>query len=214
MSKQLDSYSMLIVANYFKTIDDFKTVQMVCKKFKDTSAKFHYNPVPLDNSSRSLFPNLETLHVKKRNDIHFTDGRIFRQVIWYTVDYDEYLEHKKHGNICKRVEYTKQNRIEYGTHIPENVHILGEDCFGNCNQVEQVILPESLQTLKYGCFNGCKNLKSLDIPNSVTQIGTNCFVNCSSLTSISLPISVHKLDEHCFYGCDKLRKINSPDYNC
>ena len=212
--KQLDSYSLMIVANYFKTKEDFINVQLVCKKFKETSEKFHYNPIPLDKSSRKLFPNLETLHLYSKTSEQFSDGRIFRNVLLYTVDYNEFLKQKELGNICKNVEYTKMNRIQYGLEIPENVNILGERCFSHCQQVEEIKIPKNIQIVKHGCFDGCENLKSIDIPFTVTTIGNFCFTNCCSLTYLSLPMSVHKLDEFCFYGCDKLKTISSSNNVC
>ena len=55
----LDAYSGMIIGKYFNNSKDFKNLEQVNSKFKDTPEKYHYNPVALTKSNRKLFPRLD-----------------------------------------------------------------------------------------------------------------------------------------------------------
>ena len=52
--KKVDNYSILIVAKYLQTPQDYINLVCVCKNFKKTLKKFRYNPIPVHNTN--LFP--------------------------------------------------------------------------------------------------------------------------------------------------------------
>ncbi|KAL7712297.1 Leucine rich repeat containing protein BspA family protein [Entamoeba marina] len=90
-NKQLDSYSLLITSKYFKTPQDYINIICVNSKFKETTEKLRFNPIPIE--SLKLFPKIQTQYLYSENDVKI-DG-IDNYEIWYKVTYDQYLEFKK-----------------------------------------------------------------------------------------------------------------------
>ncbi|KAL7722007.1 Leucine rich repeat containing protein BspA family protein [Entamoeba marina] len=240
ITKQLDSYSMLIVSKYFSQPQDYINLICVNSKFKDTTEKLRYNPIPV--SSFKLFPKMQTQYLyydeeKRLNGVE-------HYAIKYVVDCDEYSVFKKEGIKCFHVSYTVEDRIQEGVTIPTYVNMLGNECFqlcemksitipnnitsiGNdcfyyCSKLEDVtlskrivesksvVIPSSIQLLGTSCFDSCLNLRTITIPNSVTEIGFGCFKNCTSLQSVDLPSSLVALETETFSMCSSLSKITFP----
>ncbi|KAL7721445.1 Leucine rich repeat containing protein BspA family protein [Entamoeba marina] len=205
-TKQLDSYSMLIVSKYLKTKEDFINSICVCNKFKKkkTTEKLRFNPIPI--TSLKLFPNIQTQYLYNNNDIKI-DG-IDNYEICYTVTYDQYLKFKEENIKYHNVVYTHDNRLDYGDNIPEGATIIGQSCFYDCLLLEIVNLPLSLTSLSDRCFCNCSSLKSITLPSSLLSLSDICFCNCSSLKSINLSSKLTSLGNNCFYGCSSLKLIN------
>ncbi|EDR22546.1 hypothetical protein EDI_090620 [Entamoeba dispar SAW760] len=177
---------IMIVSMYFNDINDFINLEMGVKRFQGNIERFHFNPIPLNEYSRKLFPNIETFHIYNEEDEIFDDGKIFKKVIWYTVNYSTYLKEKEQGNICKNIEYTEEDRKKYGNTIPSEVKSLGDYCFNNCDSLTSIDIPSSVSKIGADCFIGCTSLRSINIPSSVSFIGYGCFLGRSSLTSMNI----------------------------
>ena len=64
--KKVDNYSILIVAKYLQTPQDFINLVCVCKNFKKTLKKFRYNPIPVHNTK--LFPLMQTQFIYSKTE--------------------------------------------------------------------------------------------------------------------------------------------------
>ncbi|GAB1224938.1 hypothetical protein ENUP19_0228G0009 [Entamoeba nuttalli] len=207
---QLGYNEIKIVSKYFKDINDFINLEIGIKRFRGNMERFHFNPIPLNQYSRKLFPNIETFHIYNKEDEIFEDGKISKQIIWYKVDYSTYLQEKEEMNECKNIEYTIKDRKKYGNTIPIEVKSLGNCCFKWCDDIQEINIPTGVSKIGYECFYECKSLKSIDIPTSVSKMGDECFYKCSSLASIEIPSRVSKMGDYCFYGCSSLISIEIP----
>ncbi|KAL7714420.1 Leucine rich repeat containing protein BspA family protein [Entamoeba marina] len=207
-SKQLDSYSLLICSKYFETSNDFINIMCVCKKFKETTEKLRFNPIPI--KSLKLFPQIQTQYLYSKDDTKI-EG-IDNYEIWYKINYDEYLNNEKNDMKYHQIIYTKKNRLNYGDSIPEKVTILGEKCFGaiNASIIKDITIPFSIHSLNYKCFYFCTKLTSIDLPSSLTSLSDKCFSNCVSLKCINLSSLIQSLGCGCFNNCTQLTSINIP----
>ncbi|GAT94704.1 leucine rich repeat protein bspa family [Entamoeba histolytica] len=140
--------------------------------------RFHFNPISLNQYSRKLFPNIETFHIYKEEDEIFKDGKIFKQIIWYDVSYSRYLEEKEEMNEYKNIEYTQEDREEYGNTIPNEVTSLGNKSFAYCSSLISINIPTNVSKIGNWCFYDCKSLTSINIPSSITSSGIGCFYGC------------------------------------
>ncbi|EDS88705.1 leucine rich repeat protein bspa family [Entamoeba histolytica] len=166
---------IMIVSKYFEDINDFINLEMGVKRFQGNMERFHFNPIPLNQYSRKLFPNIETFHIYNKEDKIFKDGRIIKYVIWYKVSYSRYLEEKKAMIECKNIEYTRKYRNIFGNTIQKEVNSHGNYCFYGCNDIQESEIPTSVSKIGYGCFSGCSSLKTINIPSSFTSFGICCF---------------------------------------
>ncbi|EDR25473.1 hypothetical protein EDI_001190 [Entamoeba dispar SAW760] len=85
---------IMITSMYFNDINDFINLEIGIKRFQGNIERFHFNPIPLNEYSRKLFTNIETFHIYNKYDEIFNNGRIFKKVIWYKVDYSTHLKEK------------------------------------------------------------------------------------------------------------------------
>ncbi|KAL7720412.1 Leucine rich repeat protein [Entamoeba marina] len=205
--KKLDSYSALICSKYFESSQDFINIICVNSKFKETTEKLRFNPIPI--ASTKLFPKIQTQHLYSKQD-EIVKG-IKRREIWYCVNYDKYLNYKtNHKNVkCHNVVYTRNNRQQFGIIIPINVTLLDDECFQLCS-ITSINLPSTISSLSDYCFYYCESLELIDLPTCLTSIGEKCFMNCSSLKAINLQSPLQKLSNCCFYNCTSLTSINLP----
>ncbi|GAT99586.1 hypothetical protein CL6EHI_102700 [Entamoeba histolytica] len=168
---QLGYNEIMIVSKYFEDINDFINLEMGVKRFQGNMERFHFNPIPLNQYSRKLFPNIETFHIYNEEDKIFKEGRIFKYVIWYDVSYSKYLEEKEEMNEYKNIEYTKYDRKKYGNTIPIEVNSLGINCFYECTSLQTINIPTSVIEIGDWCFYKCSSLISINIPSSITSFG-------------------------------------------
>ena len=89
---------------------------------------------------------------------------------------------------------------------------IGEGCFKNCVQLNNINLPSTLTELNSNLFEGCSSLKSINIPQSVTTIKNNVFT-FSGLNAIHIPKNVENIDINAFNRCDDLQFITIDERN-
>ena len=79
--------------------------------------------------------------------------------------------------------------------IPENIEIIGEKAFRNCDGLTAVD------------FSGCSGLKRIEASD---HYAGGAFSSCDSLESIDLSpcIKLERIGASAFYRCDKLRSVN------
>ncbi|KAL7718589.1 Leucine rich repeat protein bspa family [Entamoeba marina] len=212
--KKLDSYSVLICSKYLKSKQDFINLVCVNSKFKETTEKLRFNPIPI--KSLKLFPKIQTQYLYNNWDKKIKG--IDKYEIWHEIVYDRYLQFKKENIVkCHYLEYTYENRMKYGDNIPAEVNIFGNFCFGgeyemnqNPSTIKEITIPSTIKSLGVACFNSCISLQSIILPSSLTSIDIGCFESCSSLTSIIIPLLLKSLSARCFSGCYQLKSINLP----
>ena len=95
--------------------------------------------------------------------------------------------------------------------IPDSVTSIGEGAFRNCKSLTSITIPCSVTSIGYKAFCFCENLTNITIPDSVTSIGDDAFYYCASLTSITIPNGVTSIGDYTFYGCTSLTSITIPD---
>ncbi|KAL7712951.1 hypothetical protein QTN25_009432 [Entamoeba marina] len=209
-TKRLDSYSMLIVSKYLSTKRDYINIICVCKKFKETTEKLRFNPIPI--TSLKLFPKIQTQYLYSPKD-KMIDGVMLYE-IRYEIDFKKYLQFKKRKIKCRRVKYTETNREEYkknyGNSIPDGVTSLGDKCY-EMSDIKNLTIPNNVTSIGNYCFDWCSDLESITLPTSLTTIPSFCFYYCESLTSINIPQSIKTIGEYCFQYCTSLQTIIIPN---
>ena len=68
-------------------------------------------------------------------------------------------------------------------HIPDDIEVIGEGAFMNCENLNRVSLPKSIQTIGKKAFYGCMELRYVDCPGYV-KVEEAAFVNCPKLKTI------------------------------
>ncbi|KAL7720451.1 hypothetical protein QTN25_002219 [Entamoeba marina] len=121
--------------NKFPT-QDYINIICVNSKFKETTEKLRFNPIPIN--SLKLFPKIQTQYLYDESDIKI-DG-IDNYEVWYVVDYSKYLKFKENNVKFHFIVFTENNRNKYGKIIPKVVNILGDNClheqhFGNSERI-------------------------------------------------------------------------------
>ncbi|GAB1220430.1 hypothetical protein ENUP19_0053G0028 [Entamoeba nuttalli] len=181
---QLGYNEIIIVSKYFEDIKDFINLEIGVKRFQGNMERFHFNPIPLNQSSRKLFPNIETFHIYNKEDEIFKDGRIFKYVIWYKVKVNSLEDFCFYG--CNDIQ-----SIE----IPTSVSKIGDYCFICCSSLTSINIPTSVIEIGYGCFNECISLTSINIPSSITSFGKGCFYHCRCEEKLK---KNKKIPKYCF----------------
>lgn len=91
--------------------------------------------------------------------------------------------------------------------ISEGITNVSNNCFNECNFIEDVSLPSTLQYIDDESFCQCESLDSIFIPDGVTFIGGVAFAYCSSLTTVVIPKSVTIIDKGAFSECSNLKEV-------
>ncbi|KAL7712156.1 hypothetical protein QTN25_010227 [Entamoeba marina] len=202
-SKKLDSYSMLIVSKYLLSIQDFINIICVNSKFKETTEKLRYNPIPI--TSLKLFPKIQTQYLYGENDEKIQG--IDNYELWYKVTYNQYLKLKENSIKCHHVIYKKENILQHGNKIPDCVDSLDKMTF-SYNKIEFVQISNRITSVGDYCFDSCRGLKTIELCNGIKIIGNSCFSCCWSLTSIFIPQSIQSIGMGCCSFCKGIKTIN------
>ncbi|KAL7716061.1 hypothetical protein QTN25_006386 [Entamoeba marina] len=202
----VDSYSMLIVSKYFHLPFDYINVICVCKKFKETTEKLRFNPIPI--KSLKLFPKIQTQYLYNKNDMKIKG--IGNYEIWYEIDYGQYLKIKDDNTSFHHIIYTSHNRYNYGVTIPYNVKTTGAECF-ECRSFRDFAIPNQITSIQSGCFSNCSQLRNITLPTSLLSIPSDCFIHCSLLTSVHIPSTIQSIGNSCFWYCQSLKTISIPN---
>ena len=91
--------------------------------------------------------------------------------------------------------------------IPENVNIIGEHAFCECEEIEEIYIPNSVTTIKKYAFRCCYSLLKINLPHSITTIESEAFLCCDSIRHILIPNSVSHIGDAVFKGCTSLEEI-------
>ena len=87
--------------------------------------------------------------------------------------------------------------------------------FASASNLKEVELPGTVKTINYGAFGECYNLEKVILNEGLIKIDTSVFSRCTSLTEIVIPSTVEVVSEISFLGCDNLEKIkfsgNAPE---
>lgn len=101
------------------------------------------------------------------------------------------------------VKYTgSEKEVE----IPDNVIVIGESAFADCDSIESIFVPGSVEKIEDYAFYGCRNLVNVDMEEGVTSIGYAAFYK-TNLESVDLPFSMSYLGEYSFSQCSNLTDI-------
>lgn len=99
--------------------------------------------------------------------------------------------------------------------IPEGIEHVGQNCFDNAEDLEEVILPSSLKNLGYYMFGSCDKLKSVYIPmeSDLQTIESFVFTDCPSLETFYIPTSVSEIQEGPWRNCKSLEELEIANNN-
>lgn len=85
--------------------------------------------------------------------------------------------------------------------------VVGDNMFGECDQLEKIVLPAGTKRIGRVAFYRCYKLDGITIPDSVESIGENCFFTDSALSSINIPKGVKEIGLSPLAGCVSLKTI-------
>lgn len=101
--------------------------------------------------------------------------------------------------IIKRMAFANNNRG--GTSIkavrlPDTVHTIGENAFGNCSDLELFLPGSGLRVIQEGTFLGCENLNQFDIPEGIQIIEFGGIPNNNKWDNVYYPSSITYLEAY------------------
>lgn len=119
-----------------------------------------------------------------------------------------FIYNDKSKNILKSYIPNKDSIVT----IPDNVKIIGDKAFSNCEKLAIVNIPSSVTNIGNGAFAWCEKLSSIVFQGSgLTSIGDEAFKGCIELTTLKMPNSVTNIGYAAFEDCKKLHSITIPD---
>ncbi len=110
----------------------------------------------------------------------------------------------------KLVRYTEEPGVTEVI-VPEQVQILGKECFLGCQQIVSVSLPDGMTEIAFRAFKNCRNLQRIRIPETVVRIEEAAFSGCEQIKEFTLPPNLEKIAIYAFYGSERLLKFHLAD---
>ena len=90
--------------------------------------------------------------------------------------------------------------------IPDGVTAIKNAAFQSCG-LTSVNIPDNVQILGIDCFYACRSLENIVIPDSVTEIGEEAFGECNALTSVTIPGSLTDIGYFPFDRCTNISEV-------
>ena len=85
---------------------------------------------------------------------------------------------------------------------------IGENAFGECENLTSIIFPNSLKSIGEWAFYYCTNLANPTLPNGLTTLKIGAFSECYALEEITIPASVTEFGSGVFSGCTSIKEFN------
>jgi len=92
--------------------------------------------------------------------------------------------------------------------IPSSVKTIGNNAFGSCYGLANVVIGNNVTSMGTGAFYNCNGLVSVSIGSGITAIGNDVFHNCYNLSSITIPDNVTTIGQNAFGYCTGLTSVN------
>ena len=89
----------------------------------------------------------------------------------------------------------------------KDVTEIGENAFGECENLTSIIFPNSLKSIGEWAFYYCTNLANLTLPNGLTTLKIGAFSECYALEEITIPASVTEFGSGVFSGCTSIKEF-------
>lgn len=102
------------------------------------------------------------------------------------------------------------NERIFTVQLPNSVTEIQESAFEGCTEMEEINLPDGLETLANHVFWKCATLKEITVPNGVFSLKKSTFCECASLMSIKLGTGIRTIGDWVFGDCAKLEYIELP----
>ena len=103
---------------------------------------------------------------------------------------------------------TTGNIILPSSHNGMTVSKIGDNAFNGCCFITSIVMPENIKIIGDNAFYNCNSLERINL-EYVTSLGTNSFANCESLKYINMPL-VEEIPSTAFCNCDSLIEANIP----
>ena len=204
---KLDQYTMFLAMMYFETLDDMINVIFASKRFKHILAKFHFNPVSLNETTIEFFPSIETLRLYSSEDKKIVKKRIHTYELHYPIPLQKKEEYEQKGFVCKEFQINKPSQKMLN--CKQTPIVAWGDKMYAYDKLLSISIPEQIKELNDYCFLQCTNLTKVNLPTGLRKIGKGCFDNCHHLKQIILPTTVTHIEEDSFRGCVSLTVIMS-----
>ena len=94
--------------------------------------------------------------------------------------------------------------------LPENIEIIEEDSFYNCDKLKEIVLPPNLKEIGKGAFYDCEKLQEIILPDKLEYINDSVFAYCADLQKIKLNEEIKEIGEFAFYNCESLKELKFP----
>ena len=91
--------------------------------------------------------------------------------------------------------------------IPSVVTRIGVEAFGDCTDVETLIIPAGVKSIGQYAFHWCSGIQTMIISEGVTNIEQYAFCGCSGLKSVTIPSSLKVFGNDAFYRCTGLESV-------
>ena len=188
-------------------------------------------------------------NIKFTGELNLDDIKFIRELVGCNDDaekaYDGHLQHldlsevtlknegepfKANGNGSEPVCFDEDGSVNYmfayskelqSIVLPNQMEIIGNNAFCQCDNLQNVTLPSRLKKIKYYAFGWDKKIEALSLPSTLREIG-KCAFAYSGIASIEIPSGVKNIETSTFRSCVNLssvmlhkglEKINSSAFN-
>ena len=156
------------------------------------SIRLPANIQEIDVSAFDGCKNLERIDVED-NNLYFSslDGVLFSKDSTTLIRYPEGKTETKYS-------------------IPVCTNKIGENGFGDCNNLRSVTVPGNVKIIERCAFDGCRKLDEIYLCEGVEEIKQWAFRYCN-IANIRIPNSLHQIGVEAFKSCNRLSSISTAD---
>ncbi|EKE38998.1 hypothetical protein ENUP19_0259G0054 [Entamoeba nuttalli] len=212
---KIDAYSIMIICKYFINIKDIINVELVCKKYRGTMSKFHFNTVVLTEKNIKMFPSIQTQYIYG-NEKKIIQNNINKYENWREIGYKEFInqvnKETEIEEIFHKIKITKEDVKEHFIEMDERCHIIDKGCFCDNHLIDNITIPNCITSIRNGIFMNCYGLTNVVLSDMISVIPKYCFKGCTSIQKIQLPFGIDTIEDESFMNCINLKEIDFSDH--
>ena len=107
------------------------------------------------------------------------------------------------------LESVTVNRDGKAAALPREDAAIGDNAFGFCLKLKEIMIPEGIKAIGDKAFSTCQKLERVSLPAGLKTIGHLAFLNCSLLKEITIPGGVTSIAYDAFYGTPCKESVRS-----
>lgn len=117
------------------------------------------------------------------------------KIVYYNGEIEDWLKY----NCFTEPIYLNTGELDRNEYAENNPCGGGADLYINGEKLTNLLIPDNISIINNAAFYNCDSIEEVIVSENVTHIGESAFKYCSNLKTVQLPANIESIDDSAFY---------------